>query len=256
MKENAQKLITREIIEIDERLCDGCGECIASCAEGALALVEGKAKLVSDTYCDGLGACLGHCPTGALKIIKRESLIFDEDKTMDKTMDKAKDNRDDGPCPGAKAMRLSPKLNSSDNAKENLESRGSGLANWPIQLKLVPPNAEFLDNETLVLASDCTAFASRAFQGEFLNNGHPLVMGCPKLDDIDLYIIKLSEILKAHPQIKELKVAIMSVPCCRGLIYAAVRAIERAGLSTELCPRLFVVEQDGSIQEEFPELAP
>jgi Pyruvate/2-oxoacid:ferredoxin oxidoreductase delta subunit len=244
-----EKLMTRDIIEIDEELCDGCGQCVVNCAEGALAVVDGKAKLISDVYCDGLGACLGHCPRGALRIIRRESLDFDEALTK-KTPFKKDPNM---VCKGSMVRKLRPAPQGSCPGPISSEhdSVASGIVNWPLKIRLVPPNAPFLDSEVLVVAADCTAFSSGEFHRTFLSSGAPLLVGCPKLDDVDLFIVKIGEILKNNPSIKEIRVPIMSVPCCRGLIYAVARGISSSGRA-DVVARCFVTEDNGAIREEFP----
>lgn len=208
----------RDIIQIDEALCNGCGQCITGCAEGALALVEGKVKLVSDIYCDGLGACLGHCPTGALKVIQRAAPEFDEEAAMKRV--------------------------------EELKG-ATGLMAWPIQLKLVPVGAEFLDSEVLILAADCSAFAGPAFHQTFLAGGHPLIIACPKLDETEPYIEKMAAILKSHPKIKELRIPMMSVPCCGGLGYIVAQAQKGAGREGEMKVRTWIITPQGKITEEI-----
>jgi len=195
----------RNIIEIDETKCDGCGECLGGCAEGALALVEGRVRLISDNYCDGLGACLSRCPAGAMKIIERPAPAFT------------------GPAPG--------------------------LAAWPIQLRLAWPSAEALDNEVLVLAADCSAFAGRSFREIFLGEGRPLLIACPKLDDFQESLRALTEILAAHPVISEIRLPLMSVPCCGGLGRLAATAAREAGRAG-LRLRTWIVGLDGGIREE------
>ncbi|MDR2613328.1 MAG: 4Fe-4S ferredoxin [Deltaproteobacteria bacterium] len=253
----------RDIIEIDEALCDGCGLCARGCAEGALEIVDGKARLVSDSYCDGLGACLAECPRGALRIVRRESEEFDEEAALRASAaGKAAGPRSPatpsavrGGCAGARPRAL-PLRGGAAGAGGPPEGEGGGgraaaLANWPIQMMLVPPQAPFLDAPALAVAADCTAFACPGFHGEFLGGGAPLLVGCPKLDDIDAYIIKIGEILKAHPAVRELRVPIMEVPCCRGLAYAAVRGVERSGRS-DVDLRVLVVGLDGRVAEEPP----
>ncbi|MDR2459326.1 MAG: 4Fe-4S binding protein [Deltaproteobacteria bacterium] len=249
-------LVEREIIEIDESLCNGCGQCVPSCHEGALAIVDGKCRLVSEVYCDGLGACLGECPEGALKIVKRQAQGFDQ-----RLVEPLVRNKDSGPCagmplkdkscPGAMAQKLVPK-GEPLGQKNASEEKALGLVNWPIQLDLVPAAAPFLDSRSLILAADCTGYAAPNFQRTFMGQGLPLILGCPKLSDIDGYIIKLGELLRLHPDILELKVVIMSVPCCRGLLYAATRGIMHSQRNDVLV-HLFVVQQDGTIDEELPQ---
>ena len=206
----------RNIIEIDETKCDGCGQCLGGCAEGALALVEGKARLTSDNYCDGLGACLGRCPTGALKIIERPAPAFT------------------GPAPAAGLAAPGPAL---------------GLAAWPIQLRLASPSAPAFDNEALVLAADCSAFAGRSFREIFLSEARPLLIACPKLDDFQANLKALTEILEAHPAISEIRLPLMSVPCCGGLGRLAAEAAKQAG-RTGVRLRTWIVSLDGDIHEE------
>jgi ferredoxin len=206
---------TRNIIEIDEAKCDGCGQCLGGCAEGALALVDGKARLVSDNYCDGLGACLSQCPTGALKIIQRPAPAFT------------------GPAP----------------ADRPEESGPAGLASWPIQLRLASPKATAFDNEVLVLAADCSAFAGRFFREIFLSEGRPLLIACSKLDDFPANLKALTEILESHPGLSEIRLPLMSVPCCGGLGRLAAEAAKQAG-RTGLRLRIWIVGLDGDIREE------
>jgi Pyruvate/2-oxoacid:ferredoxin oxidoreductase delta subunit len=207
---------TRNIIEIDEAKCDGCGQCLGGCAEGALALVEGKARLIGDNYCDGLGACLGQCPAGAMKIIQRPAPAFT------------------GP---ASAVRPAA------------AGHEPGLAAWPIQLRLASPSAPAFDNEVLVLAADCSAFAGRSFREIFLSEGRPLLIACPKLDDFETNLQALTEILEAHPRLSEIRLPLMSVPCCGGLGRLAAMAARRAG-RPGLGLRTWIVSLDGDIREE------
>ena len=242
---NSTKKI-RNIIEINEDICNGCGLCITGCAEGALALVNGKAKLVSDIYCDGLGACLGQCPTGALQIIQRPAPDFDEDAALSRVREISQSAP--AGCPGSQARNLAPKM--APPVASPKDNQNTGLSFWPIQLKLAPPAAPAFDSPVLILAADCTAFACPGFHSTFLSEGYPLVMGCPKLDDPEPYIIKVAAILSAHPQIRELRVPMMSVPCCGGLGYIATQACKRAGRENEIKLRTWIVTPEGRLSEE------
>lgn len=246
----ATTFVARDIIEIDEELCDGCGQCIGGCAEGALILENGKAKLISDTYCDGLGNCLGHCPTGALKVIRRRASEFDEKAVLALANSQAATQPGQAQsCPGSRPQMF-------ENAKpistqiQPARDKASSLASWPIKLKLVSPDSTFLDSPVVVLASDCTAFAGPAFHEIFLTSNHPLIIACPKLDDMDAYIDKMTLILKAHPVIKEIRVPMMSVPCCGGLGYLVTEAIKRAGRQGQITLRTWIVTPQGEISEE------
>jgi NAD-dependent dihydropyrimidine dehydrogenase PreA subunit len=223
-------MATRKIITIDEEKCDGCGECVTSCAEGAIAVIDGKARLVSEIYCDGLGACLGHCPQGAITIGEREAPAFDEAET-EKHLARLRGRQAahtpipvmERPhqCPGS-AMR-SFERPAAATASGPLPSE---LANWPIQLTLVPPMAPFLKGADILLAADCVPFAYADFHRRFLK-GSPVIIGCPKLDQMEAYAKKLTEILRtARP--RSLTVLHMEVPCCSGFTRLAQYAIQAA----------------------------
>lgn len=239
----------RNIIEIDENLCNGCGQCITGCAEGALALVDGKAKLVSDIYCDGLGACLGECPTGALKIIQRAAPEFNEEAALSRVREMQKTVLTSCGCPGSQARTLAAP--SAEKAPDCCENKPAALAFWPIQLKLVPPAAPALDSPVLIMAADCSAFTGTEFHQKFLTSGYPLIIACPKLDEVGPYIEKMTAILSAHPQIQELQVVMMSVPCCGGLGYIATSAIKKSGREGQVKLRTYIVTPEGRVTEEI-----
>jgi NAD-dependent dihydropyrimidine dehydrogenase PreA subunit len=207
----------RNIVKIDEDKCNGCGKCVNACAEGAIKLINGKAKLISETYCDGLGACLGHCPQDAITIEQRECAGFDQKAVEKHIQSEKKACQTDGPvCPGLAAKQFGPKIAAQGDV-------GSQLSHWPIQLKLVSANAAFLKGADLLLAADCVPFAMGDFHGKMLK-GHSLMIACPKLDDCSYYIDKLSQILKAN-DLKSLAVVHMEVPCCFGLTRIVQQAI-------------------------------
>ncbi len=215
----------RKIIEIDDSKCDGCGICIDACPEGALALVGGKARLVSDIYCDGLGACIGECPQGALKIIEREAPDFDAAAV------EAARKRSLGlphselfvvknSCPGSTLRTNSPAA--AKRIEKSAPARGSSLSHWPVQLMLVPPNAPFLPGANILVCADCVPFALADFHERFLA-GRVVLVGCPKLDDLEHYRDKLAAMFRqARP--RQVTVARMEVPCCRGIALAATEA--------------------------------
>ncbi|MDR1922620.1 MAG: 4Fe-4S ferredoxin [Candidatus Adiutrix sp.] len=234
------ELVERDIIEIDEDLCDGCGLCLNGCAEGALTLAGGKAKLVGDIYCDGLGSCLGRCPAGALKVIRRRASLFDEEAA----------GRKAGPAPPRSCADSRPATLESSKAALGAAVAAPALISWPIQLKLMPPEAPFLDSAVVTLASDCSAFAGPAFHETFLASGHPLMIACPKLDPVEPYIDKMAAILKAHPAINEIRVPMMSVPCCGGLGHIAAQAVRRAEREGRTALRTWIITPQGEINEE------
>ncbi|MDD5428181.1 MAG: 4Fe-4S binding protein [Candidatus Omnitrophica bacterium] len=196
----------RNIVKIDEKKCNGCGLCVPNCAEGAIKIAGGKARLVSDVLCDGLGACLGHCPQGAITIEEREAVDFDETKAGKKHA-----HMHSG-CPGSKMM----------------SSGGEApLSNWPVQIKLIPANAPYFKDADILIAADCVPFAYPDFHEKLLK-GKILMVGCPKLDDLRLYKEKITEIIKNNT-IKAITYARMEVPCCSGLVTAAKEAIAASG---------------------------
>ena len=208
--------VMRKIIEIDDELCDGCGECVPGCAEGAIQIVDGKARLVSENYCDGLGACLGECPNGAITMVEREAEDFDEEAVETYLKEKA-EKPVDVPlacgCPSTQVQTFAPSV--------------SNLSHWPVQINLVPPSAPFLKGADLLVAADCTAVAYANFHQDFLN-GKVLMIGCPKFDDVEGYIQKFTEIFKLA-DIKTITAIVMEVPCCSGLPIIIQRAMMDAG---------------------------
>jgi Pyruvate/2-oxoacid:ferredoxin oxidoreductase delta subunit len=210
----------RNIVKIDEEKCNGCGQCVTACAEGAIELVNGKAKLVSEIYCDGLGACIGHCPEDAITIEKRQAEEFDEEATKAHLTKESK-KQTDFVCPGMMAKKLKPKEPMTDSSTQV----PSQLSQWPVQLKLVPPTAPYFSNSDLLLVADCVPFAMGDFHNRFLKD-KSIAVGCPKLDDVDFYIEKLASILKAN-KLNSLTVLHMEVPCCSGLTHIARQAIAK-----------------------------
>ncbi len=208
----------REIIKIDEDLCNGCGLCVEACHEGAIGIVNGKAKLLRDDYCDGLGNCLPVCPTGAISFEKREAKEFNEE-AVKLNMEKVNDEKLPCGCPGSASKSISHEKSSFKHFEENIESQ---LNQWPIQIKLVPPNASYFKNANLLIAADCTAYAYGNFHNKFMKNKITLI-GCPKLDDCD-YSEKLTSILTLN-DIKSLTVTRMEVPCCGGIVNAVKQAL-------------------------------
>ena len=218
----------RKIVKIDEEKCTGCGLCIPNCAEGALQIVDGKAKLVKEIYCDGLGACLGHCPENAITIEERESAVFDEKATEKhlKDLKKKEKKSKDLPCgcPGTAVKTLKKRATSNEQRATKTESE---LINWPIQLMLVPTEAPYLKNADLLIAADCVAFSYPDFHHDFLK-GRILLMGCPKLDAATIYAEKLTEIFKSN-NIKSITLLHMEVPCCFGLNQIVGEALKLSG---------------------------
>ncbi|HAX17664.1 MAG TPA: 4Fe-4S ferredoxin [Actinobacteria bacterium] len=284
-------MVKRKVININEELCNGCGNCIPNCPEGALQIIDGKARLVSDLFCDGLGACIGECPAGAITTEEREALPYDEGKVMEnivkqginvikahlrhlkshnekeylqqaldylkeknieipddfkeETIMKEETEKEDntgcgasGVCPSSKVEDFTDKEKShkvepgiwkaplSENP-ENKIIKKTQLNHWPIQIKLVPPNAPFLQNSSLLIAADCVPFTHPDFHEKFLK-GKVLLIGCPKFDDAQFYLQRISDIVSSN-DIKSITVVYMEVPCCFGLISIAQEAIKRSG---------------------------
>ena len=235
----------RQIIKIDRDRCNGCGLCVSACHEGAIGLVDGKAELLRDDYCDGLGNCLPVCPTGAITFEEREALEYNEAEVTKKM-----DNKNDGNhevfsgCPGTRAKALN-REQPARHAEAAVAPVASQLAQWPVQIKLVPVNAPYFNNANLLVAADCAAYAYGNFHSEFMRN-KITVIGCPKLDDVD-YSEKLTAILKAN-NVKSVTVVRMEVPCCGGIEHAVRTALQNSG---KMIPwRVVVIGTDGGILED------
>ena len=218
--------VLRKIIQIDEEKCNGCGACIESCAEGALALVDGKARLVKEKYCDGLAACLKECPQGALTIVEREAEDFDEEAALEyqREKEKAAGNIPCG-CPGTSVQQLEkPEVKPGTPQSSPQESM---LLHWPVQLALVPAGAVFLEQADIVLIADCVPFAYPDLHRDFLKS-RSVMVACPKLDNAEAHLAKLTDIFRKS-NIKSLTIVHMEVPCCSGLTYLAKKAIAASG---------------------------
>ena len=215
--------VKRSIVKIDEEKCDGCGSCVPSCAEGALRIIDGKAKLVSEVYCDGLGACLGECPQGAITIEESTAEEYNEEATKVHLEEMIQEEE---PAVGCDSTNVAQFVESGTDVNE-MVSRRSLLGHWPVQLTLVPATAPFLQDADLVIAADCVPFAYPGFHHDFLKD-HALVVACPKLDDFQAHLARLTEILK-QSSVNSLKVVHMEVPCCSGLVYMARQAIQQSG---------------------------
>jgi NAD-dependent dihydropyrimidine dehydrogenase PreA subunit len=225
-------MAARKIIHIDESLCNGCGNCVTSCAEGAMKVVNGKAKVIKDSFCDGLGACIGHCPTGALTIIEREAEPFDEEEVK-RHLDKKGEIPQLQACPGSGPRRI------AHAASGKQGSLSSELGNWPIQIKLVPPTAPYLKGARLLIAADCSAFACGSMHQDFIK-GRVVLIGCPKLDDTEAYVKKLHAIIAGNG-IEDVLVVRMEVPCCSALTSLVRKAAESASVKE------VVIRTDGSV---------
>lgn len=276
--------MVRDIIEINEELCTGCGDCVPGCHEGALQIIDGKARLISDLMCDGLGACVGHCPTGAMKVVKREAEPYDERRVMLENIIPSGENtikahlqhldehneeeylkiaiqtlvEEDvdipdyqekevpkfGGCPGSRQMSFQKK---EASPKVDNPQEDSQLQQWPVQLHLLNPRAPFLQGSDLLLASDCSAFSAGGFHSRFLK-GKALAIACPKLDHgQESYVEKLAAMIQ-QSQINTLSVLIMEVPCCGGLISIAQAAM---ALSERKIPiKKMVLSLQGEILSE------
>ena len=227
----------RKIIHIDEEKCNGCGLCAHACQEGAIGMVNGKAKLLRDDYCDGLGNCLPACPTGAISFVEREAAAFDEEavKRHMAAKEPQKVTPPAGGCPGSR-MRLFQRGEGCPGSQAKHMERPatvdagapvtSQLRQWPVQIQLAPINAPYFEDAHLLIAADCTAYAYGSFHQDFLR-GRIALIGCPKLDDVD-YTEKLTEILRRN-SIRSLTIVRMEVPCCGGLERAAATALKNSG---------------------------
>ena len=229
----------RKIIEIDEEKCNGCGACVSACHEGAIGLVDGKAKLLRDDYCDGLGDCLPTCPTGAITFVEREAADYDEKAVMENKQ-KKHGTAHHGGCPGSRLSRIIHEQGTHNSV--NAESR---LSQWPVQIKLVPVNAPYFDGADLLIAADCTAFAYGNFHNDFIKDKITII-GCPKLDSVD-YSEKLTAILAVN-DIKSVTVVRMQVPCCGGIQSAVQKAVNASGKNIPVS--VTVISTDGRIVDK------
>lgn len=239
----------RRIIEINREQCNGCGACAAACHEGAISMIDGKAQLMRDDYCDGLGDCLPVCPTGAITFVEREAAAYDEKTVMENKrkmmQEKMKKEGMTLPCgcPGSQTRRI--EHTAYAEVEEENAKHVSRLSQWPVQIKLVPVNAQYFDGAKLLIAADCTAYAYAAFHEKFIR-GHITLVGCPKLDDAD-YSEKLTEIIRDN-DIKSVTIVRMEVPCCGGLETAAKKALRQSG---KFIPwQVVTVTVDGRLREE------
>ena len=244
----------RKIIHIDTDKCNGCGACANACHEGAIAMVDGKAKLMRDDYCDGFGDCLPHCPTGAITFVEREAAAYDE-KAVEENKRKKAAAKPLGGCPGS-AARAVVHQGCPGSRMQTLEHKPessmempvvqSQLSQWPVQIKLVPVNAPYFDGAKLLIAADCTAYAYANFHQKFIR-GHVTLVGCPKLDSVD-YSEKLTQIIREN-NIQSVTVVRMEVPCCGGLEYAAKVALQNSG---KFIPwQVVTISIDGNIISEL-----
>ena len=228
----------RKIIKIDEEKCNGCGACAAACHEGAIEMINGKARLTREDYCDGLGDCLPACPTGAITFEEREAPAYDESAVL-----AAKEKKNTPPlpcgCPGTQSKAINREGCDCATSSTPIHSQ---LSQWPVQIKLVPVNAPYFDGANLLVAADCTAFAYGNFHNDFIRN-HITLIGCPKLDSVD-YADKLTAII-ANNNIKSVTVVRMEVPCCGGIEHAVKTALQTSG---KFIPwRVITISTDGRI---------
>jgi NAD-dependent dihydropyrimidine dehydrogenase PreA subunit len=257
--------VKRQVIKIDEDLCNGCGQCVPSCAEGAIQIIDGKAKLVSDKYCDGLGACLGECPMGALSFEEREAEEFDEAAVEEHMKSIGREfkpqahahapapaptaghhghHHGGGGCPSARMMDFRRDEDEVEDDQPQAQMK-SQLRQWPVKLFLVNPDAPYFKDADLLLAADCTAFAYASIHPDYMKN-KAVAIGCPKFDDVQVYVDKLTQIIKKN-NIKSVTVLHMEVPCCFGMMYVAKEAVEAAEVNIPVIP--VTVSLKGEIKE-------
>lgn len=231
--------MVRRIIHIDEDKCNGCGLCAKACHEGAIGMVDGKAKLLRDDYCDGLGDCLPACPMNAISFVEREAAAYDEAAVL--AAKKEKSPCAGGGCPGSAVRTLEKKPEMAAPVTQE-----SQLRNWPVQIKLAPVNGPWFDGAKLLIAADCSAYAYANFHQDFIRD-HVVLVGCPKLDGVD-YAVKLTAILKNN-DIRSVTVVRMEVPCCGGLEFAVKRSLQDCG---KLIPwSVVTISAEGEIVEEL-----
>lgn len=237
--------VIRKIIEIDEEKCDGCGQCILGCAEGALKIIDGKARVIDDKFCDGLGACIGECPQGALAIVEREAEEFDE-AAVEAHLESQPPGAAPAGCPSAGCPSAGIQMfvpRKTPESAPGSEETASALSHWPVQIRLVPPDAPFLKNADLLVLADCAAVAYPALQEDLIRN-KVVLMGCPKFDPKAEYVQRFAEIFRRNA-VKNVTVVYMEVPCCSGLPAIVLKGMAAAGATVPV--REMVVARNGKI---------
>ena len=243
--------IKRKIIRIDEEKCNGCGLCVPSCAEGAIRIVGGKARLIAEKYCDGLGACLGACPEGALSVIEAEADAFDAEAAEKNAA--SQPSPSPGPDPlgpslpcgcTSTLMQIFPSSSACQQASEPVSHTGpaSALRHWPVQIRLVPPTAPFLKDVDLLVTADCTPVACGRFHQDFLK-GRVVLMGCPKFDDVEAYVDRFADIFRTN-DIRSVTVLTMEVPCCQGMPVIVRKALSLSGKDVPLEVKVITTRGD------------
>lgn len=236
----------RDILKIDEELCNGCGQCVPNCHEGALQIIDGKVRLVSELMCDGLGACIGHCPEGAITIETREAEPYNETLVMDQIRTHVH-GHEGGGCPGSRTMVIE-KPETITNRTE-LPDQPSELRQWPVQMHLVNPNAPYFRDSDLLLAADCVAFSMGDFHSKHLK-GKSLAIACPKLDhNTEVYVEKLTAMIDSA-KINTITVMMMEVPCCGGLLQMVSKALANAARKVPV-KKMFIGINGGVLREEW-----
>ncbi len=243
--------VKRKIVEIDKEKCDGCGQCVIGCAEGALTVVDGKVKVISENLCDGLGACIGECPQGALRIIERQAEAFDEAAVESHLKSSAAEEQSESGtmpcgCPSAMIQSFVPSSATPVKGPSDQGTRPSALSHWPVQIRLIPPNAPFLKGADLLVLADCVPVAFPGLHQELLQ-GKAVMIGCPKFDDAQEYIDKFAAIFRTAG-IKSVTTVVMEVPCCSGLPAMVRKGLEAAG--TGIPMRQLVVSTRGEVVDD------
>ena len=244
--------VTRKIIQIDDERCDGCGNCVISCAEGALKIIDGKARVISDNLCDGLGACIGECPRDALHIIEREAEEFDEEAVEKHLETRKADAEEKGAmpcgCPSTQIQSFAPtgSCPSANVPRTQATAARSALSHWPVQIRLIPPTAPFLKGADLLVVADCVPVAFPTLHRDYLA-GKAVMVGCPKFDDAQDYIDRFAEIFKTAG-VRSVTTVVMEVPCCSGLPNIVKKGMEKAGV--QVPSKQVTISTRGEVLEE------